>query len=49
MKSIRSRLLQWGAFMRAAVQQREELAIDMEHDDIAARDVDNLVAAGRDL
>jgi hypothetical protein len=31
--------------MRAAVEQREELAIDMEHDDVASLDVDHLVAA----
>jgi hypothetical protein len=31
--------------MRAAVEQREEPAIDMEHDDVASLDVDHLVAA----
>lgn len=41
--------LKRSAFVRAAVQQREELAIDMEHDDVAARDIDDLVAAGRDV
>lgn len=41
--------LQRGAFMRAAVQQRKELAVDVEHDDIAACDVDDLVAAGQDV
>ena len=35
--------------MRTTVEQREELAIDMEHDDVAAVDTDDLVAAGRDL
>ena len=35
--------------MRAAIQERKELAIDMEHDDVAAVDRDDLVAAGRDL
>ena len=35
--------------MRAAIEQREELAVDVEHDDVAAVDADNLVAAGRDL
>jgi hypothetical protein len=35
--------------MRAAVEQREEFAIDMEHDDIAAIDRKHLVAAGRNL
>jgi hypothetical protein len=35
--------------MRTAVQEREELAIDMEHDNVAAVDADDLVAAGRNL
>jgi hypothetical protein len=35
--------------MRAAVEQREELTVNMEHDDVAAVDADHLVAAGRDL
>ena len=35
--------------MRAAIEQREELAVDVEHDDVAAIDVDHLVAAGRDV
>src|SRR4051812_35899244 len=43
------RFLQRRAFVRAAVQQREELAIDVEHDDVAAGDIDDLVATGRDL
>jgi hypothetical protein len=30
----------------AAIQQREELAIDVEYDDVAAVDLDDLVAAG---
>src|SRR5215472_8433476 len=42
-------LVERRAFMRAAVQQREELAIDMEHDDVAAVDADHLVAARRDV
>src|SRR4029453_14780419 len=43
------RLFQRRAPMRAAVEQREELAIDVEHDDVAALDAKNLVAAGRDV
>jgi hypothetical protein len=35
--------------MRTAIEQREELAIDVEHDDVAALDANNLVAAGRDV
>jgi hypothetical protein len=35
--------------MRAAIEQREEFAIDVEHDDVAAVDAKNLVAAGRDV
>jgi hypothetical protein len=34
--------------MRAA-EQRKEFAIDMEHDDIAALDADDLVAARQDV
>ena len=37
------------AGMRTAIEQREELAVDMEHDDVAAVDVDDLVAAGRNV
>ena len=37
------------ALMRAAIEQREELAIDMEDHDVAALHADNLVAAGRDI
>jgi hypothetical protein len=43
------RLVQRRALMRAAVQECEELAIDMEHDDVAALDTDDLVAAGRNV
>src|SRR5271168_209775 len=43
------RLVQRRALMRAAVQQRKELAVDMEHDNVAAVDADNLVAAGWNL
>jgi hypothetical protein len=35
--------------MRATIEQREEFAVDMEHDDVAALHADHLVAAGRDL
>ena len=35
--------------MRAAVEQREEFAVDMEHDDVAAGNFNHLVAAGRDV
>ena len=35
--------------MRAAIEQREEFAIDMEYDDVAAVDADDLVAAGRNI
>ena len=35
--------------MRAAVEQREELAVDMEHDDVAAIDLDHLVTARRNV
>ena len=42
-------LLQRRALMRAAIEQREELAIDVEHDDVAAVDAEDLVAAGRDV
>ena len=35
--------------MRAAVEQREEFAVDMEHDDVAAVDFNHLVAAGRNI
>src|SRR6201986_879715 len=44
-----SRLVERRAFMRATIEQREELAIDMEDDDVAAVDADHLVAAGRNL
>src|SRR5262249_40431848 len=43
------RLVERRALVRAAVEQRKELAIDMEHDDVAAIDADDLVAAGRNL
>src|ERR1700754_2851068 len=42
-------LVQRRALMRAAIEQRKELAVDVEHHDVAAIDADHLVAAGRDL
>jgi hypothetical protein len=35
--------------MRAAIEQRKELAVDVEHDDVAAVDAKHLVAAGRNV
>ena len=35
--------------MRAAIEQREELAVDVEHHDVAAVDAEHLVAAGRNV
>src|SRR5947208_12719329 len=43
------RFRQWRALMRTAIEQRKELAIDMEDHDIATLHVDNLVAAGSDI
>src|ERR1700749_1234042 len=43
------RLFEWRTLMRAAIEQREEIAVDMEYDDVAAVDVDDLVAAGWDV
>src|SRR6478609_4093277 len=43
------RLVERRAFVRTAVEQREELAVDMEHDDVAAIHANHLVAAGRDF
>src|ERR1700719_3331475 len=40
---------QAAALMRAAVGEREELALDVEHCDLAALDVDELAGAGRKL
>src|SRR3977135_879356 len=42
-------LVERGALMRATIKQREELAIDVKHHDVAAVDADDLVAAGRYL
>src|SRR5258708_24310724 len=42
-------LVERRAFVRAAIKQREELAVDIEHDNVTAVDVDHLVAAGRGL
>src|SRR5260370_16110593 len=44
-----SGLVERPAFARATIKQREELAVDMEHDNVAAIDIDHLVAAGPDL
>src|SRR5215475_155566 len=38
-------LVQRRALVRAAIEQREELAVDMKHDDVASLDADHLVAA----
>ena len=35
--------------MRTFVEQREELAVDVEHADVAALDADQLLAADRDF
>src|SRR5580704_9898973 len=43
------RLVERRALVRAAVEQRKELAVDMKHDDVAAVDADHLVAAGRNF
>src|SRR6266403_1774909 len=43
------RLVERRAGVRAAVEQREELAIDVEHDDVAPLHINHLVAAGRNL
>src|SRR5579871_376363 len=43
------RLVQRRALMGASVEQRKELAIDMEHDDVAAVDADDLVATWRNF
>ena len=42
-------LAQAAALMRAAVGEREELALDVEHGDLTAADVDELARAGRKL
>src|SRR3954453_3316417 len=42
-------LLQRRAGVRTAIEQRKVFAVDMKHDDVAAVDFDNLVAAGRNL
>src|SRR5260370_5553346 len=43
------RLVKRRAFVRTAVEQREELAVDMEYNNVTAIYADNLVAAGRNL
>src|SRR3974390_573824 len=43
------RLVERRALMRAAIEKREELAIDVEHDNVAGVDVHHLVAAGGDF
>src|SRR4029077_9278026 len=44
-----SRLVQRRAGVRAAIEKREKLAVDVEHDDVAAIERDHLVAAGRNF
>ena len=43
------RFRQRRALVRAAIEEREELAVDMKDDDLAPPDGDDLVAARRDI
>jgi hypothetical protein len=43
------RLVERRTLVRTTIKQREELAVDVEHDNVAAIDVDHLVAAGWNL
>ena len=47
---MQAALVERRAGMRAPIEQREEFAIGMEHDDVAALELETyLVTAGRDV